>query len=111
MERGRPQRTRTQLGVELRCDEVRMALQLQDLHPASVVGSTDISEARGLELRDVGRVDLVPVPVPLVDRGGAVQLRGRRVRIDIDLVGTEAHRRAHEIDVDSNSTTAKLYGA
>src|SRR5207244_10680691 len=83
MDRGRPQRTRTQLGVELRCDEVSMAFQLEDLHPSSVVGSTDVSEARVLELRDVRRADLVPAPVSLVDRGGAVQLGGLRVRIEI----------------------------
>src|SRR3989441_1313753 len=81
--------------MELRGDEVRVAFQLEDFHPPSSVRSADVSKARIFEFRDVRRVDLVPMPVSLENRLGPVQFRGLRVRVHVDLVGPEAHRRAH----------------
>src|SRR5207245_10986774 len=98
MNRGRTQRTRPRLGVELGCNEVRMAGQLQDLHASSIVGTTYEPQARVFELPDVRRVDLISVAVPFVDRRGGVQLRSARLRIQLDRMGTESHRRSHDLD-------------
>src|SRR2546428_11278374 len=84
--------------MELRGDEVRVAFQLEDLHPPSPVRSADVSKARIFEFRDVRRVDLVPMPVSLENRRGPVQFCRLRVRIYVDLVRPEAHRRAHPLD-------------
>src|SRR2546422_8816409 len=98
MNRGRAQRTRPQLGVELGCDEVGMAGQLQDLHAPSIVGTTDEPQARVFELRDVCRVDFISVTVPFVDRRGGVQLCRAGLRIQLDRMGPESHRRPHALD-------------
>src|SRR5207245_11269393 len=98
MKRGRAQRTRPQLRVELGRDEVWMAGQLQDLHASSIVGTTDEPQARVFELRDVRRVDLISVTVPFVDRRRGVQLRSARLGIQLDRMGPESHRRSHDLD-------------
>src|SRR5439155_1407080 len=74
-----------------------VSTQFEDFHPPSPVRSADVSKARIFEFRDVRRVDLVPMPVSLENRRGPVQFCGLRVRVHVDLVGPEAHRRAHPL--------------
>src|SRR2546428_13916562 len=83
--------------MELGSDEVRVAFQLEDFHPPSPVRPANVSKARIFEFRDVRRIDLVPMPVSLENRLGPVQFCRLRVRIYVDLVGPEAHRRAHPL--------------
>src|SRR5438876_10393269 len=76
-----------------------MAAQLQDLRASSIVGTNYEPQARVFELPDVRRVDLISVAVPFVDRRGGVQLRSARLRIQLDRMGTESHRRPHALDL------------
>ena len=70
-----PGGARPELRVGLRADEERVRLggQLGDLDERAVRRGAGEDEAGGLELRPVGVVDLVPVPVPL--GGGLLAVR------------------------------------
>ena len=63
------------LGVELRGHKVRvvLALELEDLHALGLVVVADKDQALGLEVFEVGRVDLVAMSVALGDLVLAVQ--------------------------------------
>src|SRR5439155_27004504 len=93
VDRGRPQRTGAQLRMELRGDEVRMPFQFQDFHAPPVVRAAYVSQARILQLGDIPGVDLVSVSVPFVDCRGPVKLGGRGLRVQVDRMCPEAHRR------------------
>ena len=73
-QRMRPGRAGQELRVRLGRDEERVAGQLGELHQVAVRRQAGEDQPGLLEGRTVGVVDLVPVPVPLLDQGAAVQL-------------------------------------
>src|SRR5581483_6747920 len=84
-------RRRRELRVELAADEPRMAGQLD--HLAQLLALRQARHAQPLVLQplDVLVVDLVAVPVPLVDGVGAVDLARERCRLERGRLRTEAH--------------------
>src|SRR5262249_22073269 len=71
-------RARLELRVELAGDEPRMVGQLDDLHEPPLLERAAYDEARLHEPRPIVVVDLLSVPVPLVDDGLTVGLRDAR---------------------------------
>ena len=98
-QRARPPGPRLELGVELRRDEKGVPLggvELDNLHPLARLVLPDEAQPRLLQGRDHARVDLVPVPVPLVDEAiGLVEPRGHAVDgLERGPARAEAHRAA-----------------
>src|SRR3954449_10881635 len=80
----RPRRARLELRMELAGNEPRMVRQLDDLDEAAALKRARDHEPCIDELRAVVVVDLVPVPVPLVDDRLAVRLLRARARDQFD---------------------------
>src|SRR5688572_4961208 len=86
-------RVRRELRVELHADEPRMARQLDDLDQAVLRERRD-REPGLLHGLEVIVVELVAVPVALVDHVAAVNLAGQRAGEDPGFLRAEAHRAA-----------------
>ena len=87
----RLERLALELGVVLAADEIRMPLQLDHLDQAELLVDAAGDEPPLLELRAVGIVDLVPVPMPLADLLPSVHLRGERARLQRAGISSETH--------------------
>ena len=98
-ERRRPHRARLELRVELAGDEPRVVGQLDDLdEPALLVRARD-DEARVDEPRPEVVVDLVAMPVALVDDRLAVRVARPRALGELDRLRAEPHRAAEILDL------------
>ena len=95
-QRVRPGRARAQLGVGLGGDVVgvHLARQLDELDQVEVRVGAGEDQAGLLELVAVGVVDLVAVPVALLDPRLAVGLADHRARGQLGRVEAQAHRAA-----------------
>ena len=98
-ERRRPRRARLELRVELARDEPRMVGQLDDLDEPALLERARDDEPVLDELVAELVVDLVAVPVALVDRRLAVDLARARALAELDRLRAEAHRAAEVLDL------------
>src|SRR6476660_666492 len=97
-ERSRPRRPGLELRVELARDEPGMVRELDDLHETALLEGPAHDEAGVDEPVAERVVDLVAVPVPLVDRVVAVELAGVRTLLDLDRLRPELHGAAEILD-------------
>ena len=110
-------RAALELGVGLGADEERVVGQLDELHQVIVGRGAGAHEPGVLELGAVLVVDLVTVPVPLVDEVFAVGLLDDRARQELGRVDAQPHRAAlvddiallvHEVDHRMRSAGVEL---
>ena len=99
-QRVRLQRLRFELRMELHRHVPRMLGQLDDLDELSVVRPADDLEATLGERPFEQAVELVAMPVPLVDDRLAVKLAGERSRLQLARVRSEPHRAAEVVDAE-----------
>src|SRR5262245_12072974 len=97
-QRVRLHRLRLELGVELAGEEVRVVLDLDDLHEPVIRSLTGHLEPPPLQIVHVLEMDLVTVAVPLADLGAAVRLVGDRARLEQARPAAEPHVAAHPLD-------------
>ena len=97
-QRMRPQRLRFELRMELDREVPRVARQLDDLDELAVDRAADDPQPLFGERLFVETVELVPMPVPLVDDFLAVQLERQGIRREPARVTAEPHRAAHVVD-------------
>ena len=92
-QRVRPGRPRAQLGVRLRGHVVgvHVGRQLDELDQVVVRRGAGEHQAGGLELLAVGVVDLVAVPVPLLDPGRAVRRPHHAALLELGRVEAQPH--------------------
>lgn len=87
------------LGVELGAHEVRVVLDLEDLHALAGLILSDKVQTSSLQLLNVRRVDLVAVAVPLLDLGETAvkgsDLSPLAVGLEDGFPGAETHGAAH----------------
>ena len=76
-----------------------MVGQLDDLDEAALLERPRDDEAGGDQLVAVLVVDLVAVPVALVDDGLVVDVAGARALGELDRLGTQPHRAAEILDL------------
>src|SRR5919199_6505724 len=98
-QRRRPLGARLELGVELRGDEERVVVELDDLDEALVRRRARHDEPRGLQALAQRDRHLVAMTVALVDDGLAVRVARAGVAVQLDRVGAEAHRPAEVGDL------------
>src|SRR5437868_1665457 len=98
-ERRRTGRARLELGMELAGDEPGMSWQLDDFDETTLLEGSRDDEPRVDEASPEVVVDLVAVPVALVDHRLAVGLLGPRSRAELDRLRAEPHRAAEVLDL------------
>src|SRR6188472_1671550 len=99
-ERMRRERLRFELGMELHRDVIGMRRQLDHLDELAVERAADNLEPLVGERLLVEAIELVTVPVALLDHLAAVELLRARARLELTGVRSQPHRPAQVVDAE-----------